>query len=112
MKLAIWALVLVGAYLLYQATIGRVFADFKACYDQASEQIQTKEASQSNQCVTNKLIYDDLNSCIGLIQKKSNFEGLLYESSATKKTIDAEYAVHNENCSGNKIAPPKESFYL
>lgn len=112
MKIAVWALIVVGIYFVYQATAGKIFREYQGCYDEAVAELANSQQSISNSCVLEKLIYDEMNECVSTVQQNNNFSGFLYEASKAKKLIEADVEVHNEACPGNAVDSPQQSFYL
>jgi hypothetical protein len=112
MKILIWALIIVGIYLVYRFTIGTVLAKYDSCYQTAATKIVNSDVTISNICTFNKLTYEDMNTCITNVKQENNFAGFIYEGSKTKKVVDSDLELHNEACRSNMIKPPQETFYI
>lgn len=112
MKIALWALIVVGIYFLYQLTIGKVFHQYTNCYDIAKGNLHPEDEAESAVCVSEKLVYDDLVSCIKKVEKQNNFAAFLYQASPSKRSIEADITDHNQACPNQIVSLPKESFYI
>lgn len=114
MKIAIWCLIIVGIYFLYQRTVGDIFREYQRCYDDAAQKILEIEdtQSQSSQCTMQKLTYQEMDSCFSEIQKKSNFAGMIYDAAPVAKKVKTDITTHNDDCPAHQIEMPRMSIYL
>lgn len=112
MKLAIWAVLVVGVYFGYQFTIGNVFREYQSCHERAALELASLEVAETQKCVVAKLEYEKMNECVIELQRSSNLVSFLYQAAPAKKDIDADLDLHNENCPSNEIDPPEQSFYI
>lgn len=113
MKIAIWALLLVGLYFIYEYSIGSIFREYQSCYDKSETQLRDLTGTPASICVARKLVYEEMNQCIASVQNQKNVATFLYRASSVKGNLEKEYVIHNDDCPANKITPPTDNaFYL
>lgn len=112
MKIVVWLLVVVGVYFIYQMTVAETFRSYEHCYDKAKQELANSTVSKSNQCSHERLVYEDMNSCVNAVQESGNFAGFLYQASKAQDNIEKDIETHNDDCPAYKLNAPIEAFYM